>query len=165
MNKFIDIPENLIIGIPEIDDWHFEIAEIMNRLYEKAVNMNNLQSEMPGRDHSCQRLSAMQCVYGRNPPQREVTHLLDRLVKATRAHFQSEEEIMLALAFKGLPEHRREHLMLSAELSVLVRRCNCGIEPVGGETLKSLKHWFLGHLSGSDYEIGRHYRKMKIIEQ
>lgn len=163
MNNFIDIPVNLIIGIAEIDRRHLEIAGIMNCLFEEVVNLNNLLIEVPGSRFSYSRLTNTNRFYGSNPPQRRITRLLDSLVNATRAHFQSEEEIMLALKFDGLSVHRREHLMLLAELSVLVRCYNRGIKPIGREELKALKAWFLGHLSGSDNEIGRHYSKMNMI--
>lgn len=165
MNNFIDIPANLIIGIPEIDRRHLEIAELMNCLFEEVVNLNNLLIEIPGSRFSYPQLTKMDSHYGSNPPKRRITRLLDSLVNATRTHFQSEEEIMLALKFQGLSGHRREHLMLLAELSVLVRSYNGGIRPIGREELKSLKAWFLGHLSGSDSEIGRYYSKMNMIHE
>jgi hemerythrin-like metal-binding protein len=76
--------------------------------------------------------------------------VLERLYDHTRAHFELEEQAMAQMTYAGAVEHRREHLMLMAELKTFIARLRKGNEQLDNAALQELKTWLVGHVLGTD---------------
>jgi len=80
--------------------------------------------------------------------------LLNKLIKFTRMHFQSEEQLMELHGFPGLVEHREEHKRLLAQLEDTVSRLQHDETVNINEFLSFLHNWFVHHVEGLDKEYG-----------
>mgnify|MGYP003574381952 CR=1 FL=1 len=90
----------------------------------------------------------------RRPDAPSLQEALEELVGHTRAHFQREEEVMRIDGYPGLADHKSEHDLLLAELSMLARGLRqSGRQWLDRDLLDSLKDWFLGHLLEQDREL------------
>jgi hemerythrin-like metal-binding protein len=79
---------------------------------------------------------------------------LDGLIAATRAHFEREEDIMLAADYPDYEPHRRLHQALLDEIDDLRRRYDEGGMELGEETLSFLRTWLTSHILESDKALG-----------
>jgi hemerythrin len=84
----------------------------------------------------------------------ELQHWLYVLGDRTRAHFSREEALMTATGYPELLEHQREHTLMLAEYTALVRDVVArGTSRLQPEDLASIKDWFLGHLLYMDKRL------------
>jgi hemerythrin len=87
-------------------------------------------------------------------PAETVGEVLDELVRFTRLHFATEEELMLKYGFPHYAEHRAEHKGLLHQLETL-RAAQRGSTPVGfGDEGDIGGDWVLQHLLDLDAELG-----------
>jgi len=90
----------------------------------------------------------------RRPDAPSLDEALEKLLRHTRAHFQREEEVMRIDGYPSLADHKSEHDLLLAELSMLARGLRAsGRQWLDRDLLDSLKDWFLGHLLEQDREL------------
>lgn len=113
----------LCVGMPAIDEQHRAMAALLEEL-ETALHDS--------------------------APEPVVHFLLDRLYDHTRVHFGFEEKAMAQMDFAGAVEHRREHVMLLAELKSFIAGVRKGQERLDSAALEELKRWLVGHILGSD---------------
>jgi hemerythrin len=119
----IEWNNGLCVGLPTVDEQHRELAELLNRL-EAAMDASASQDVLFG--------------------------LLECLYEHTRSHFEHEDQAMGRMAYAGAVEHRREHVMLLAELKTFMVRLRKGNERLDAAALQDLKKWLVGHVLGSD---------------
>ena len=87
----------------------------------------------------------------------ELQHWLYVLGDRTRAHFSREETLMSATGYPELLEHKREHTLMMAEYTAMVREIVArGTSRLLPDDLASLKDWFLGHLLYMDKRLAHH---------
>jgi len=79
-----------------------------------------------------------------------VLALLDKLYRATKEHFESEEAIMLEAEYPGHAAHRREHIMMLAEFRLIIRDVESGKSKVNADMARGLRIWFIAHVKLSD---------------
>jgi hemerythrin-like metal-binding protein len=118
----IEWSESLCLGLGEVDAQHREMAELLNRLQGAASGSD------PG----------------------PALGILDELYLHTRDHFGFEERLMAENAYPGAVEHRREHLMLMAELKSFIAGVRRGGEQLDAAALAGLKKWLVGHIIAND---------------
>ncbi len=76
---------------------------------------------------------------------------LDELAREARLHFQREEESMRTKGYRDFDDHKADHDLLLAELSVLARELtDQHASYLDGPVLDTLKDWLLGH--GLDFD-------------
>jgi hemerythrin len=79
---------------------------------------------------------------------------LTELLRVTRLHFATEEELMLKYGFPGYAEHRAEHKSLLLELEALLAVERAAREPGGDASTDIAEHWVVQHLLSQDAELG-----------
>jgi hemerythrin len=90
---------------------------------------------------------------------------LDKLLKdyivLTREHFASEEEQMQRTKFPDYARHKREHVMLLAELNQLTSEISKHPSSLDMRTVRALKQWLVAHFTSADkaYADYHHARK------
>jgi hemerythrin len=118
----IEWTDNLKLGLAEVDGQHQALAAWLNRLEAAALA----------------------------PDPAAALAVLDALYAATRDHFAFEEQLMAEIAFPGAVAHRREHVMLAAELKSFIAAVRKGGERLDAAALAALKKWLVAHIIGSD---------------
>jgi len=120
------------LGIEELDADHRRIADLVKRIAGVA---EDAPREGPGR----------QLAGG----------MLRQLHAVTRIHFRKEESLMEAIGYADRADHRREHMMLLAELKVFIRNIERGDETLSPKTVERLQQWLVGHIVQSDRPLAR----------
>ena len=114
------------LGVPEIDEQHLELVNMLNRLNEAVKN---------------------------NAPRETLSQMFDDLVAYTDFHFISEEQLMSKYGFSEDEAHKKEHRLLIEESQYLKERLIDGSELLA---LQSLKDWVLAHILYMDKQLARH---------
>jgi len=116
------IIHRLKLGVPEIDTQHEEMA---NKLHAVSGALSDGDAA-------------------------EVVLRLDELIACTEEHFRDEEHLFEMGGYSNLPEHRRQHAQLSAQLQDLKTRLASGKEPPNATLADSLWVWFGMHVLKAD---------------
>lgn len=137
MTHFLDWKEEWSTGIPDIDATHRLITDKLNRLFNMSNNPvgaleNNRQLELA----------------------------LSELQELTRQHFQSEEETMRSFNYPQFSNHKREHQILLAELSQLIRDIKNKGLALNQHLQNDLKHWFIAHTVICDKSFAKYYHAL-----
>lgn len=117
----------LSLGIPEIDDQHEHLVELVNRFSDAAAR-------------------------GRGT--REVRPLLEALHAYTVEHFAAEEAYMASIDYPDLDHHRALHQQLLGKLDDLRTQFEVGGRRITQPMLELLRYWLMAHLQGADRAIG-----------
>ena len=132
MEDFFTRCDGWLTGIASLDAQHVGLANCIREIEELCCSKENIPSEdSPTRK---QRL----CV------------LLDRLYQATKEHFKCEEAAMLEVDYPEQAAHSREHMMMLAELKLIIRDHESGNCEVDEEVARGLKVGFIAHIQLSD---------------
>lgn len=98
-----------------------------------------------------------------SPPHPDLTPLqeaLAGLMRQARDHFRREEEVMRVDGYPGLLDHKSEHDLLLAELSMLCRGLEgSGRQWLDADLLASLKDWLLGHVLELDRDLAEFLKR------
>jgi len=79
---------------------------------------------------------------------------LTELLRVTRLHFATEEELMLKYGFPGYAAHRSEHKSLLLELEALLALGRAARERGSDASTDIAGHWVVQHLLSQDAELG-----------
>lgn len=116
------------VGVPQFDEDHKQLFGLINEL-DAAVNENATAET--------------------------VLELVEKLVDATKRHFDAEEQSMQLSDFAGLAEHRARHQDLLFEVDMLVDKIRSGERTVSRRLVEYLRdHWVLSHILGMDTMYG-----------
>jgi len=86
---------------------------------------------------------------------------LAELGEQVRAHFRREETFMQALGYEGLAEHRREHAMLMAEFTAMMREWRADSLHVFDAMMQGvIRDWLLAHILGADRDFAEAYFRL-----
>jgi hemerythrin len=89
--------------------------------------------------------------------------VLDEIALYAKFHFRSEENIMQAMGYPGLEEHKEKHLHLIEVLSNNILGLTLDrITPMRIEEL--LVEWFLQHTANDDNKIAE-FRKLSVANK
>jgi hemerythrin len=129
MKPFLIWREDWLLGFENLDQQHLELVDALNNLHRFFLREKEA-GICTGMDKICRQLSVLR--------------------ELTQRHFLSEEILMHKYCFPGFAEHRKEHVMLLAELQLHIREIEAGSKPFALGTLTALKHWQIDHLLYSD---------------
>ncbi|MCG8046994.1 MAG: bacteriohemerythrin [Candidatus Thiodiazotropha endolucinida] len=133
MKRFLTWRDDWYLGIDEIDQQHLHLVELINQVADSVMTQYSESNNDGG---------AMRLVL--------------QLQEETRQHFRDEEAFMRNHEYPQVSSHHREHALLQAELSDLIREIEEGKRRLDIETLTSLKYWLIDHVIESDMDIARY---------
>lgn len=125
MAEFIEWRNEFSLGIESVDREHRGLADALNQIAALVPIRNTA-----GVAEAVERLRA--------------------LYRQTQDHFLHEEGLMEGMQYADLAAHRREHMMLLAELKSFTAQVEAGTEILDMPALASLKAWLLAHTTGPD---------------
>jgi len=147
MEPFIKWRDEWRLGIEALDDQHRILSNSLNQLVQTCQGSDTLTD-----DEKAKRRKVL-------------GELLDDLYRKTSEHFSYEEALMQKEAYPGYAAHAREHVMLLAELkSTFAERLKSGCCNMDPDILKSLKSWFIVHVSSSDREFASYMQTREAAE-
>ena len=133
---FLDWRDEWTLDVGFMDEDHRSLAALLSRI---------------ARDYAPPATAAYAI---RRPDAPPLTDALAELAAHSRAHFEREEEVMRVDDFPGLRDHKSEHDLLLAELSMTVRELRrSGAQWLSQDLLDGLKDWLLGHVLEMDREL------------
>ena len=91
----------------------------------------------------------------------QMAQTLKFLVKYTQHHFSEEEDVMQAVGFPFLDQHREMHEKLVEEVKEILLRLKNKEEVNAGQLIDFLFHWLNDHILEEDRKIGVHIQNMK----
>lgn len=123
---WIVLDKHNLLGVPELDREHLELANLLNKL--NAAVIANQSAEVTAR-------------------------LLTKLTSQILFHFQNEDRLMDKYGSPDKEAHKSEHQRLIETVGYLKDKFDQGGEMMA---LHSLKEWLLGHIAGSDRQLGEY---------
>jgi len=138
MKNLITWCESKNLQIIELDQQHRIIADVINKLFHFLQLPDDAESNQ------------------------EIKEYMAKLIQATENHFQCEEDYMKQCNYPDFKNHRREHLMLKAELKEYSREVIKGRLKLNKKVLQALKNWLVSHIMCSDMDFAKHFHKKKI---
>jgi hemerythrin-like metal-binding protein len=88
-----------------------------------------------------------------------VADILAALLKYTKTHLQTEEELMRRLHFPGLEGHQRGHEKFIADLVGLVKLYEGGSITVASQLSTVLRDWLSLHIRRNDKELHKYLKR------
>lgn len=125
--QLIQWSDKRCIGVPELDEQHRAVVNMLNDLHLAIVGRN-------GREISSQ--------------------ILDRLDEYPARHFSREEDLMQRARYSGFETHREEHEDFMRHVADLRDRIEAGGSKITFELLHFLKAWLAQHIHESDRRFG-----------
>ena len=125
---FVEWSDKLSIGMPEIDDQHKELINILNRLHTAMAE---------GKGKAV------------------LKDTLADLTDYTITHFYTEERYMTRYRYPQLAQHRVEHEAFVAKVKKFQEDFDAGNATISIELLRFIKNWLVNHISGTDMAMGK----------
>lgn len=120
----IEWDEGMCLGVPEIDEEHKKLVELLNKLVD--VNAAGERPDVLGR-------------------------IVDQLVAYTAYHFLHEEKLFLGTDYPDADFHVAEHRALTVRVLDIQRKIRLGgVDGLSEELLVFLKEWLIHHTQGVD---------------
>lgn len=121
------------LDLPEIDNQHRELLEVMNTLWACVVKA---------------------------APEKELEDVLDQLREYTRTHFVAEETLMRIQQYPQLDAHMKQHQDFIDQLTQA--KGKLATNPAAAlELLGFLKDWLVNHIDRSDRHYADHFLRAK----
>ena len=89
----------------------------------------------------------------------ELGFILEDLVSCTLEHFTHEEALLEQSAYPGLPEHRRIHAELIAQLQEQRARMKAGGHVSNKSVVRFLADWLTNHILREDMAFKAHLKR------
>jgi hemerythrin-like metal-binding protein len=90
--------------------------------------------------------------------------LIDALTdfgEAVREHVKREEELMEAIGYEDIAEHRTEHALLMAEYADQLRHWRAeGMNVFGEDAQEDARDWILDHILGADRDFAKAFHEL-----
>ena len=122
--------DSLSVGVPQMDEQHRKLVEILNRFYEAV--------EKGERDEA-------------------IEMLLKGAEEYTVFHFQSEENFMEEIGFPELEAHRKAHQNLVNEVRMAKEKHARGDRKAVRGLAAFLLSWLYTHIAKTDRKYGEFY--------
>lgn len=123
------------VGVPEIDDQHRKLFQILNDLYI---------SQEQGKDSDT------------------LHNLLNELCDYAIYHFKSEEDLLKEKNYPDIDRHIEEHNYFRLQIAELQKMSRQRVLLLNTKLIIFLKDWVFTHVLGSDKEYSRF---LKVIER
>ncbi|WP_319541083.1 bacteriohemerythrin [uncultured Pseudodesulfovibrio sp.] len=131
--SFITFTKKNMIDVPEIDNQHNQLFEILNMMHAATVE---------------------------GQEQAAIIKIFDDLISYTVDHFDTEEQYMMKHEYSGYAGHKKEHDELTAQAVELQNQFKDGSATVTFELLDFLNEWLNNHTMGTDQDMGKFLRDM-----
>ncbi len=123
--------EELSTGIPQMDEQHRKLIDILNQFYEAIEKGEKVQG---------------------------IEALLRGAEEYTIYHFSSEEKFMEEIGYPELEAHRKAHQNLINEVRSAKEKHEQGDEKAIRELAAFLLSWLYTHIAKTDRKYGEFYR-------
>jgi len=133
---FIEWTEKNLIGIPQVDEQHKELFDLLNRLHAAVAD---------GKDVKI------------------LNAVLDDLIEFAVFHFSSEEVLFESCNYPRTGEHKSEHDELAEKAMDLQRKLREGGESVNEEILLFLHDWLSTHTADMDVDFANFLRDNNLV--
>jgi len=124
----VEWSDALSIGIPQTDEEHRQLVEILNELDD---------AKRTGKGT------------------RIMGDVLTRLIEYTVSHFESEEQLMEESGYPGFELHRKQHLQLVKKVGRFRDQFYGGGRRITKEMMEFLKYWLTNHILADDMAFGK----------
>ena len=121
--------QSLSVGIPEMDNQHKKLIDLINQLYEAM---------------------------GRGKGTEALAGVLDQLETYTKYHFAAEEKFMLQMGYPVLDKHKLVHKDLAAQVVDLKQKLLTGKMVAAVSVGTFLKDWLQNHIQNVDMKYGQY---------
>jgi diguanylate cyclase (GGDEF)-like protein/hemerythrin-like metal-binding protein len=126
VEEWIKFRESHHVGIHDIDQQHYNLSRIMNRLNSAILYQN---------------------------PKEDILNLFNKLIEETAKHFESEERYMSLYSYPKRALHFKQHVHLLSEAKYMLERLSINDE---APQLDSIKDWLLKHIEYSDKPLAEY---------
>lgn len=116
------------INVPEIDKQHRRLFDI----YDRLSDMLN---------------------YGVTTDYFDVRNIITELVDYTKYHFETEEDFMRDIGYKGFDNHVKEHKLFVKKISDFTLACKYKNPLLVNNMVLFIKKWLISHILQSDSEL------------
>jgi hemerythrin len=123
-HSFFEWTDDLSMGIPEIDEQHKILIDLINQLYEEIM-VKHSDVEV-------------------------IDEVLHELVEYTNVHFNAEEKIFHAFGYKDVKIHSQYHSELKKKLKEIQAKSKENKMVDNNELLMFLKNWLQHHIAVED---------------
>ncbi len=138
MIKKLEWHQGYAIDILKIDFQHLTFLQIINELIEM---FNNEET-----DNKADRMKRK----------------LSEVIKYTKFHFESEENVMLDNNFPNYAEHKKLHIEIIDKLDFQIYNFENNTK-MFIDFIEFLKHWFFEHIVTEDIKISDYFKKHNIL--
>jgi hemerythrin-like metal-binding protein len=119
--------KTLSVDVPEIDEDHRRLVDLYNLLKHAVAD---------------------------GEPKDYIAALTEELIACTAWHFRHEERLMLKYRYDGVAAHKAEHEELIDSGKELQQKLLAPGKPVSSDEIQRLEHWLVGHILGTDMDLG-----------
>ncbi len=127
----IEWHDSLLVGFEPIDREHMTLVSLINHLHDDVK---------AGRDRNI------------------VDDALFSLADQVAAHFNQEDVLMRAYAYKDRADHLLEHRKLIEQLDILLDGMDMLTDQILLEAIAFMDRWFTDHVVNSDARLGAYLR-------
>ncbi|WP_085317246.1 bacteriohemerythrin [Derxia lacustris] len=132
INALVHWSDEFSVGIPEVDEQHRGLFELVNRVYEAALH---------------------------HASSAEVREIVDALEHYTVLHFADEERYMLHARYPDFPSHKTKHDDFVARVRIEKQRLQAGF-PLELDIVNFLSDWLVSHIQRADRDFGEYERHL-----
>jgi hemerythrin len=134
MNDLLVWNDEWNTGIPDVDEMHMAMAVKLNQVFELFREC----CEAAEHEHL-------------------LSNALNEFLELTREHFGDEEEKMRHCNYPDYANHKKEHIMLVAELVQYMRELEQRRVAMDSMTQSNLKNWLIAHIVIADKAFASYY--------
>lgn len=127
--KFINWCPQYSVGVPQMDNQHKKLVDLINNLYIAMRDRKNVDTVMDG------------------------------VVQYTVRHFKDEETLMASIKYPGLQQHITMHQKVISQVQQLAKRVSKREKGIEKKLLIFLKEWLLNHIVKQDKRYGVFYKR------
>ena len=131
---FISWESRFELGVPEMDAQHKELVELIDNLHD---------------------------VMNREAGREEVAPAMENIREHARAHFATEEDLMVRHGYQGYAVHKGIHEELLKQVDILVRRYGGGGRSFSMDILRFILTWLTEHIEGEDLYLAEFLKRVK----
>lgn len=122
---FVEWKESYSVGLPEIDQQHRILIDIINRLHDAMRT---------GSTHA------------------KIVRVVKELLEYTNTHFGFEERMMAAAGYRHVPEHARKHRAMVAQVEAFAEGVRASRASTPLHLMEFLKGWLTNHILSTDMD-------------
>jgi len=144
---FMEWNSSYSIGIPEADEDHRYLIDLINELHEATIRDSSRETVDAAIDEAATMVA-----------------VLDELLAYASYHTSLEETYMQRLDYPDYDEHRKAHRMLADKVQAYRREFDDGKAILSMDIVRFLKDWLDSHLLDHDHRLGEFLNERGIVQ-